>query len=66
MPVVPMFIATKNDKVVLFRRIDIYVGKPIAYEEFEFTKGGSEEYDRGAELIYERIAELMPEERRSL
>lgn len=65
-PVVPMFIATKNDRVVLFRRIDIYVGKPIAYEEFGFTKGGSEEYDRGAGLIYERIAELMPEERRSL
>ncbi len=64
-PVLPMFIATKNDKVVPFRRIDIYVGKPISYEEFGFTKGGSEEYERGAELIYQRIAELMPEERRT-
>ena len=64
-PVLPMFISTKNDKVLLFRRIDVYVGKPIAYEEFGFTKGGTEEYERGAALIYERIAELMPEERKT-
>lgn len=63
--VLPMFIATKNDKVVIFRRIDIYVGKPIEYEEFGFEKGGSEEYARATEIMYERIAELMPEERRS-
>ena len=64
-PVLPMFIATKNDRVALFRRIDIYVGKPIAYEEFGFEKGGNEEYMRGSELMFERIAELAPEERRS-
>ncbi len=64
-PVVPMFISTKNDKISLFRRIDIYVGKPIAYDEFGFEKGGMAEYTRGAELIFDRIAELAPEERRS-
>ncbi len=64
-PVLPIFIATKNDKVRLFRRIDVYVGKPIAYEEFGFEKGGSEEYERAAGLMFDRIAELAPPERRS-
>lgn len=64
-PVLPMFISTKNDKTCLFRRIDVYVGKPIAYEEFGFTDGGNGEYMKGATLMFERICELMPEERRS-
>ena len=64
-PVLPMFIATKNDRMRLFRRIDIYVGKPIAYEEFGFEKGGTEEYSRAAGLIFDRIAELAPPERKS-
>lgn len=63
--VLPLFIATKKDRVALFRRIDVYVGKPIAYEDFGFEAGGSEEYARGAELMYERIVELMPEESRT-
>ena len=64
-PVLPVFIATKNDRVVPFRRIDIYVGKPIAYEEFGFEKGGNDEYIRGIGMIFDRIAELAPEDRRS-
>ncbi len=63
--VLPMFIATKNDRVRPFRRIDIYVGKPIEYEEFGFSEGGSDEYAKASMLIYERILELAPEERRS-
>ncbi len=63
--VLPMFISTKNDKVVLFRRIDIYVGKPIEFEEFGFEKGGNDEYMKATDIMYERIAELMPRERRS-
>lgn len=64
-PVLPMFIATKNDRTRIFRRIDIYVGKPIAFEEFQFEKGGNEEYNKGAKLMFEKICELMPQERRS-
>lgn len=64
-PVLPMFISTKNDRVLFFRRIDIYVGKPIGYEEFGFENGGTDEYNRAAMLMYERILELVPEERRS-
>ena len=61
----PIFISTKNDKVALFRRIDVFVGKPIAFEEFAFEASTSAEYDRGAGIMYDRIAALMPEERRS-
>ncbi len=64
-PVLPAFIATKNDKVIPFRRVDIFIGKPIAYEEFGFEKGGNEEYMRAGGLMFERIAELAPEDRRS-
>ena len=64
-PVLPVFIATKNDKVIPFRRIDIYVGKAIAYDEFGFEKGGNDEYMRAAGLMFDRIAELAPEQRRS-
>lgn len=63
--VLPMFIATKNDKVALFRRIDVYVGKPIPYEELGFESGGSAEYERAAGVMFERIVQLMPEESRT-
>ncbi len=63
--VLPIFIATKKDRVALFRRIDIYVGKPIAYEEFGFEKGGNAEYQAAAERIFDHIAMLAPLERRS-
>ncbi len=63
--VLPIFIATKNDKVALFRRIDVYIGKQIEYDELGFESGGSAEYDSAAGVIYERIAALMPEERRT-
>lgn len=64
-PVLPMFIATNKDKISLFGKTDIYIGKPIAYEEFAFEKGGSEEYAHATDVMFERIAELAPEERRS-
>ncbi|MBE6612407.1 MAG: 1-acyl-sn-glycerol-3-phosphate acyltransferase [Ruminococcaceae bacterium] len=64
-PVLPMFIATNKDKIALFRRIDIYVGKPIPYEEFAFVKGGTAEYMAATGVIFDRIAELAPPERRS-
>ena len=57
-PVLPMYIETKNSRVRLFRPITIHIGKPIPYEAFEFVKGGSAEYDRGAKLIFDNIVSL--------
>lgn len=54
-PVLPMYIETKNARVKLFRPITIHIGKPIAYEDFGFEKGGSSEYERGASMIFDNI-----------
>ncbi|MBQ8508794.1 MAG: 1-acyl-sn-glycerol-3-phosphate acyltransferase [Clostridia bacterium] len=65
-PVLPMYIETKGNKVALFRRINIYIGKPITLEEFAFENGGNEEYDRGAQLIFDRILALKADAPRLL
>ncbi len=57
-PVLPMYIETKNSKVRLFRPITIRIGRPIEYEDFGFVKGGSNEYQRGAELIFDNIVRI--------
>lgn len=57
-PVLPMYIETKNARVRLFRPITIHIGKPIEYADFSFEKGGSNEYDRGAKLIFDEIIAL--------
>jgi 1-acyl-sn-glycerol-3-phosphate acyltransferase len=57
-PVLPMYIHTKNARVRLFRPITVYVGKPIEYEELGFVKGGSAEYECAAMQIFDRIVEL--------
>ena len=57
-PVLPMYIETKNARVRLFRPITIHIGKPIPYESFGFEKGGSEEYERGARMIFDDIISI--------
>ena len=57
-PVLPMYIETKNARVRLFRPITIHIGKPIQYEDFGFEKGGTAEYERGAKLIFDDIISI--------
>lgn len=57
-PALPMYIETKNNRTRLFRPITIYVGKPVAYDEFGFVKGGAAEYERASLMIFDRIVEL--------
>jgi len=64
-PVLPVFIATKNDRVALLRRIDVYIGKPVPFEAFGFEKGGNAEYAAASGVLFEQIAALAPEERRT-
>ncbi len=54
-PVLPMYVETKNAKIRLFRPITIHVGKPIAWEDFHFTTGGTKEYEAGAAKIFDAI-----------
>lgn len=57
----PVFIRVKNYKYRLFRKKEVIIGKPIKYEEFGFTNGGSEEYEKAAKLVFERILALRNE-----
>ena len=56
--VIPVFIKTKGNKYGLFKRVDIYYGKPIKNSELGFEKGGNDEYKHTTEIIYSRMLEL--------
>ena len=57
----PVFIRVKNYKYRFLRRKDVIIGDPIHYEEFGFTNGGKEEYERAAKLVFDRILALRNE-----
>lgn len=57
----PVFIRVKNYKYRFLRRKDVIIGEPIRYEEFGFTNGGKEEYERAAKLVFDRILALRNE-----
>ena len=57
----PVFIRVKNYKYRFLRKKEVIIGKPIKYEEFGFTNGGSEEYERAAKMVFERILALRYE-----
>ncbi len=56
--VVPVYIKTKNNRTMLFRKTKIIVGEPISYEELGYEKGGNAEYKAASELIFDRICTL--------
>lgn len=60
--VLPIFIKTKNYKMKLFAKKEVYVGKPIPAAELAFEAGNSAEYKRAAEYIFDKILELEPKE----
>lgn len=57
----PVFIRVKDYKYRFLRRKDVIIGDPIRYEEFGFTSGGKEEYERAAKLVFDRILALRNE-----
>lgn len=56
--IIPVLIKTKDYKIKLFRRIDVYIGDIMPYEELGFERGGSAEMDRVSKFIFERICSL--------
>ena len=56
--VIPVFIKTKGNKYGIFKRIEIYYGKPIKHSELGFTNGGSEEYFSATEIIFSAVLDL--------
>lgn len=57
----PVFIRVKNYKYRFLRKKEVIIGKPIKYEEFGFTDGGAEEYEKAAKVVFERILALRNE-----
>ncbi len=56
--VIPVYIKTKNNHTMLFRKTTVIFGEPIAYDEFGFTDGGTKEYKAASEKIFDRICSL--------
>lgn len=56
--VIPVFIKTKGNKYGIFKRVDIFYGKPIKNSEFGFKNGGSDEYKAATDLIFTKLLEL--------
>ena len=57
-PVIPAYIKVKKHKYCLFRKIEIYFGKPIEQNELSFTSGGNEEYEKAARLVFNKVVSL--------
>lgn len=56
--VIPVYIKTKNNKVGLFRRAHIIIGKPIENDEFNFKDGTAKEYEEATNRIFTDICVL--------
>lgn len=56
--VLPAFIDASAGKTKIFHKTRVIFGEVITNGELGFDKGGKEEYDRAAHLIFGRICEL--------
>ncbi len=57
-PVLPVCIKVKNDRMTLFGRKEIIIGKPITVAEMAYDPEGSGEYQRIANALFEKVCEL--------
>ena len=56
--ILPVCINVKKNKYSLFRRTEIIYGSVIKNSELGFSAGGSEEYRKATDFIFDKIAEL--------
>ncbi len=55
---IPVYIKTKGQRFCLFRRCDIYYGKPVEFDTLPFGVGGSDEYKAVTDVIKSEIYTL--------
>lgn len=60
-PVLPIYIDAKNNKLKLFRRNTVRIGRLISTEEMAFESGSKSEYDRVTKMIFDRIIDISNE-----
>ena len=56
--VLPVFIKVKNNRHRFLCRKEVIVGKPIPFEELNYNPEAPGEYQRIADLLFERVCEL--------
>ena len=56
--ILPCYIRTKKNKFAFFRRVDVYYGKPIKFEELGYDPDAAGEYTRISNAMFERVCEL--------
>lgn len=56
--VFPCCVKTKKNKFAFFRRIDVYYGKPIKFEDLGYDPEANGEYARISQLMFDSVCEL--------
>ena len=56
--VLPCYIKMKRRKWSLFRRVDVYIGKPITAEELAYNPEAQGEYLRISNYVFDRICSI--------
>ena len=56
--ILPCFIKMKKRKWAPFRRVDVYIGKPIKFEELGYDPEAHGEYIRISQYVFDRICTI--------
>lgn len=56
--VIPVYIKTKNNRTMFFKKTTVIYGEPVRYEDFDFSEGGIKEYKAAGEKIFDKICTL--------
>lgn len=59
--VLPVAIETKGFKIRPFKRVNVHIGRPLQYDDMGFTDEAHNEYQKAANLIFDRILGLFDE-----
>ena len=58
----PCCVKTKKNRFAFFRRVDVYYGKPITFEEYGYDPDAAGEYTRITRMAFDRVCELYEKE----
>ena len=56
--VLPCYIKMKKNRWAPFRRVDVYIGKPIRFEEFDYNPEAQGEYMRISKQVFDIICDM--------
>ena len=56
--ILPCYVRTKKNRFAFFRRVDVYMGKPIRFEELGYDPEATGEYTRITNVMFERVCQL--------